>query len=188
MLEELEAPYVLHVLPFPPRAKAKNFLAINPLGTIPYFVTNSGTGMTESVAIVEYLASLYPDRNLWVPPEDSARATYLNFMYMADATLTFPQTLILRYSMLEPEERRVPQVAQDYRVWFGARLKGALDLFTGPYTCGERFTAADIAVAYALLLAKSTGLWDYIPEKGRDFFPKVKQRDAFRRAIEAERS
>ncbi|MDB5657252.1 MAG: glutathione S-transferase, partial [Tardiphaga sp.] len=34
-LEELQLPYELKMLPFPPRALAKDYLAINPLGTIP---------------------------------------------------------------------------------------------------------------------------------------------------------
>jgi hypothetical protein len=34
-------------------------------------------------------------------------------MYFSDATLTFPQTLVLRYGQLEPEERRNPQVVAE---------------------------------------------------------------------------
>jgi len=33
MLEELSIPYELKVLPFPPRALARSFLEVNPLGT-----------------------------------------------------------------------------------------------------------------------------------------------------------
>ena len=35
MLEELGLPYELKMLPFPPRVLAKEYLALNPLGTIP---------------------------------------------------------------------------------------------------------------------------------------------------------
>jgi glutathione S-transferase len=34
-LEELRLPYELKMLPFPPRVRAKEYLALNPLGTIP---------------------------------------------------------------------------------------------------------------------------------------------------------
>ena len=37
-----------------------------------------------------------------------------------------PQTLVLRYTRLEPKERRNPQVADDYGRWFSARLKLSL--------------------------------------------------------------
>lgn len=36
MLEEMGLDYELKMLPFPPRVFAKEYLAINPLGTIPF--------------------------------------------------------------------------------------------------------------------------------------------------------
>jgi len=79
-------------------------------------------------------------------------------MYFSDATLTFPQTLVLRYSQLEPEERRNPQVAGDYAKWFLGRLR-AVEAATGKTEtlCADRFTAADIANGYALRLAGNIG-------------------------------
>ncbi|MGY3295271.1 glutathione S-transferase [Bradyrhizobium sp. LM3.6] len=38
MLEEMGLPYELKMLPFPPRVFAKEYLALNPLGTIPFLV------------------------------------------------------------------------------------------------------------------------------------------------------
>jgi glutathione S-transferase len=35
MLEELELPYELKMLPFPPRVFDRGYLAVNPLGTVP---------------------------------------------------------------------------------------------------------------------------------------------------------
>ena len=46
MLEELGLPYELKMLPFPPRVFAKEYLALNPLGTIPFMVDGE-TKMTE---------------------------------------------------------------------------------------------------------------------------------------------
>ena len=37
--------------------------------------------------------------------------------------LTFPQTIVLRYTQLEPPERRLPQAAEDYAKWFLGRLR-----------------------------------------------------------------
>ena len=56
MLEELGVPYELKVLPFPPRAKAREFLDVNPLGTVPA-VFDGQVRMTESAAICQYLAA-----------------------------------------------------------------------------------------------------------------------------------
>lgn len=35
MLEELQLPYTLHMLPFPPRVRQRSYLELNPLGTVP---------------------------------------------------------------------------------------------------------------------------------------------------------
>src|ERR1700750_2249297 len=43
-------------MPFPPRYRAKEYMAVNPLGTIPALVDGE-TFMTESAAIVQYLAT-----------------------------------------------------------------------------------------------------------------------------------
>ena len=115
MLEELGLPYQLQMLPFPPRALAKHYLALNPLGTVPLLI-DGDTRMTESSAICQYLASRDPVQRLDVAPSDPAYGSYLNWLYMSDATLTFPQTLVLRYHFFEPAVRRQPQVRrQQYK-------------------------------------------------------------------------
>ena len=61
-LEELKLPYELKMLPFPPRVFAREYLALNPLGTIPLMIDGDVTRMTESAAIVQYLVdALRPD-------------------------------------------------------------------------------------------------------------------------------
>jgi glutathione S-transferase len=49
-LEEVGEPYELKLLPFPPRFLAREYLQINPLGTIPYLIDGE-TRMTESAAV-----------------------------------------------------------------------------------------------------------------------------------------
>ena len=102
------------MLPFPPRVFAKEYLALNPLGTIPFMIDGE-TKMTESSGICHYLGTRYGPTPLMVGVDDPAYGAFLNWMYFSDATLTFPQTLVLRYSQLEPEERRNPQVADRLR-------------------------------------------------------------------------
>ena len=126
MLEELQLPYQLHMLPFPPRAKARWFLDENPLGTVPLLVQGKAphqVRMTESAAMCQYLAATHPDAGLDVAPTHPAYGAYLNWLHISDATLTFPQTLVLRYGRFEPAERKQPQVVEDYSRWFLARLR-----------------------------------------------------------------
>jgi glutathione S-transferase len=185
-LEEVGLPYELAMLPFPPRMFAKDYLNENPLGTIPLLVDGE-VRMTESAAMCQYIAIRDPQRRLDVDPQDPAFATYLNYLHHGEATLTFPQAVVLRYSRFEPQARRVPQVAEDYGKWFVARLRG-LDapLSRQPYLCGERFTAADISVGYALLLATHVGLEARFSEPVRDYFERLRQRPAFVRSLAAQ--
>jgi glutathione S-transferase len=122
-LEELGLPYDLKMLPFPPRVYAKEYLGLNPLGTIPLLL-DGDTRMTESAAISQYLVTRYGPTPLAVGVDEPDFGAFLNWLHFGEATLTFPQTLVLRYTQLEPEERRNPQVAADYAKWFFGRLRG----------------------------------------------------------------
>jgi glutathione S-transferase len=155
-LEELGLDYGLTVMPFPPRYRAKEYMAVNPLGTIPALV-DGDTFMTESAAIVQYLVTRYGPSPLAVEVGDAAYGAWLNWLHFGEATLTFPQTLVLRYRRFEPGKAEV--VADDYAKWFLARLR-AVDraLQSADYLCAGRFTAADISVGYALLLAEQLRL------------------------------
>jgi glutathione S-transferase len=185
-LEELGLAYDLKMLPFPPRTFAKDYLALNPLGTIPLLIDGE-TRMTESAAVLQYLATRYGPTPLAVSVDEPGYGGFLNWLHFGEATLTFPQTLVLRYGKLEPEARRSPQVATDYAKWFLGRLRAVEAAVAGSETlCAGRFTVADISVGYALLLADRIGL-------ARDFGPAVaaywqrlQGRDGFRRAVSAE--
>lgn len=182
LLEELGLPYELHVLPFPPRVHRKDFLTQNPLGTIPLLV-DGPTRMSESAAMCQYLAARHSPRQLDVAVDEAAYGDYLNFLHFGEATLTFPQTLVLRYSYFEPEARRQPQVAQDYAKWFLARLK-TLDqrLANSGYLCADRFTAADVSVGYALLLAQHLELASQFPPNIAAYWARLQERPAYQRA------
>jgi glutathione S-transferase len=186
MLEELGLPYDLKMLPFPPRVFAKDYLAINPLGTIPYLIDGE-TRMSESSGICHYLGTRYGPTPLVVNVEEPAYGAFLNWMYFSDATLTFPQTLVLRYTQLEPEERRNPQVATDYAKWFLGRLR-AVEAATSKADalCADRFTAADISVGYALRLAENIGLAKDFGPNVAAYWQRLQARDGYRRAVEAE--
>lgn len=188
LLEELQQPYTLHLLPFPPRALQRSYLELNPLGTIPLLL-HEQVKLTESAAICEYLAALHPEPQLAVSPHESGFAAYLNWLHMSDATLTFPQTLVLRYQHFEPPERRHDDVAQDYARWFLARLRAVeAAVSTSDWLCAGRFTAADVAVGYALMLADFLGLLPQAGPATQAYWQRLQQRPAFARARQAEQA
>ena len=182
-LEEMGLDYELKMLPFPPRVLAKEYLQVNPLGTIPTLL-DDGMRMTESAAICQYLTAKYGPTPLDVSVDEAGYGPYLNFLHHGEATLTFPQTLVLRYSRLEPTERRVPQVADDYAKWFLARLR-LVDAIvqSKEFICADRFTAADISVGYAFMLAETLGLDAKFPEAVTRYWERLQARGGFKRAV-----
>jgi glutathione S-transferase len=183
MLEELGLQYELKMLPFPPRATEKSYLAINPLGTVPTLF-DGDVRMTESAAICQYLAARAGDTSLNVAPDEAGYAAYLNYLHFGEATLTFPQTLVLRYAHFETGERRQPQVAEDYAKWFLARLRTLETILTQhEYLAADRFTAADVSVGYALLLAEHLDLKARFTPAVLAYWERLRTRDGFQSAM-----
>ena len=157
-LEEMGLPYRLHLLPFPPRVLQPDYLEQNPLGTIPLLI-DGDVRMTESAAIPHYLATRYGPTPLAVGAEEHDYGLWLDWLHRSEATLTFPLAIVLRYTRLEPEERRVRQAADDYTQWFLSRLRHLTRaLGDREWLCAGRFTMADLCVGYALLLARTLNL------------------------------
>ncbi|MFM5953140.1 MAG: glutathione S-transferase family protein [Novosphingobium sp.] len=182
-LEELGLPYQLTLMPFPPRARVEGYRDINPLGTVPALVVD-GTLMTESSAIPHFLATRFGPSELAVAVDEPDYARYLNFLFMGEATLTFPQTIHLRYSRFEPG--RAPAAAEDYAQWFGSRLRNAEAMMHGDFAAAGRFTMADISVAYAVMLAFSVGLEEQVTPGMASYLDRLSQREGFQRAKAAQ--
>lgn len=182
VLETMRLPYQLHVLPFPPRAFASGYKEKNPLGTIPLLL-DGAVRMTESSAICHYLATRHGPSPLAVGVDEPDYGAFMNWLHFGEATLTFPQTLVLRYSRFEPPERRQPQVAQDYAQWFLARLRAIeAAMADRAWLCAGRFTVADVSVGYALLLAHELGLSAQFTPQVAAYWERLRQHEGLVRA------
>lgn len=197
MLEEMELPYTLHMLRFPPRYLEPGYTDRNPLGTVPWFedrpeaapTDESGIQiLTESSGILHYLAERHGPTPLAVDSSEPDFGAYVNYLFQSDATFTFPQTLVLRYRVLEKPEKRQPQVADDYARWFTARMGWVEQhLEDGrKWLVAGRFTAADIAVGYACLLADTLGLLDGLGPNIHAWWGRCRARDGYQRARAAQ--
>lgn len=145
----MQLPCELTVLPFTPRVLAPGCKKTNPLDTIAFFI-DGATRMTESGAICHCLATRPGPSPLDVGQDEGDCAAFLDWSCFSDATLTFPQTLVLRCSHLEP------QVAEDHAKWFLGRLHAVEDALEGRrWLCAGRFTVADFTIGHAPLLARS---------------------------------
>ena len=118
--EEMGLSYEAEMMPFPPRFLHKEYMDVNILGTIPYLIDGE-VEMTESVAMCQYLVDKYGPTELRVSSDETDYHHYLNWLAHSDATLTFPQTVVLRYTLQEIGV--ADKAAEGYRRWFVARLK-----------------------------------------------------------------
>ena len=181
-LEEMGLEYDLVTLPFPPRFLQREYLEVNPLGTVPCMV-DGDVNMTESAGISQYLVDRYGPTPLAVTVDEPEYGAYLNWLHRSDATLTFPQTLVLRYTQLEPEEKRNPQVAEDYRRWFLARMRCVEEATADrEFLCANRFTIADICIAYAIHLANSLDIEEVFTPNVKRYWDAIIERPAYQRA------
>ena len=183
--EEAGVKLELRVLPFPPRYLAPDYMAINPLGTVPMLVDGE-TRLTESCAIAHYLASRDGPTPLVVAPGERDYGEYLDYTYHADATITFPQTVYMRFCLFE-KDKGLQEAGHAYAKWFHKRLVKVEDRLNGrEYLCADRFTVADMCIGYALILAESVGLDEGVPDSLKTYRAQLMERPALQRAMARE--
>lgn len=174
MLEETGADYDTEVIEYGSTMKSEPFISINPMEKVPAIVHNNNV-VTETPAILAYLADAFPDANL--APVLTQRHDYYRWLFFAAGPL---ESAILNSSIgFElPVEK---QATSGY---------GTLDrcvevlsqlLQKGPYICGDSFTAADVYLGSHIGWGMQFGT---LPEKAefKSYFDKVSNREAYRRA------
>ncbi len=183
--EEAGVDVDLKVLPFPPRYLAPEYKEINPLGTVPMLIDGDAK-LTESCAIAHYLATREGYTQLAIAPGEPDYAEYCDYTYHADATITFPQTVYMRFAIFE-KDKGWAEAGEAYAKWFEKRLvKVEQRLADREYLCADRFTVADICIGYALILSQNVGLEDRVPDSLKAYRERLTSRDAYKRAFARE--
>jgi len=138
------------------------FLALNPAGKLPVLVDGDRV-LTESVAIVLYLAEKYPAEG-WIPRDLGERAQLYRWLLFTATELEQPLWRIARHTSLYPEDRRLPGDVALAREEFGA-MASVLDAHMQGrhYVVGERVTVADLVLAYTLDWATEVQLLGGLP-------------------------
>ncbi|WP_437499821.1 glutathione S-transferase family protein [Sorangium sp. So ce1099] len=143
--------------------RSPEFLAINPAGKVPAFV-DGDLALTESVAIVLYLAEKYPDKGL-LPADLQQRAQVYRWLLFAATELEQPLWRIARHTFLYPEDQRLPaEVAlagKDFKAMAEVLEK---HMQQRQFVVGDGLTVADIVVAYTLDWAQEAKLLDGFPQ------------------------
>jgi glutathione S-transferase len=142
MLEEVGAPYRTEILDYGATGlKSAAYLAVNPMGKVPA-ITHRGNVVTEGAAICAYLADTFPAARLAPPPGDAARAPYFRWLFFAAGPVEAAITN-RTFNLVPPAEKKAAIGYGSYEEVVDT-LEGAVK--TGPYLCGEQFTAADVYV------------------------------------------
>lgn len=144
LLEELQAPYRLHVLNFlAGETRSESYLSVNPLGKVPA-ITHRGQVVTEQGAIYLYLGDLFSWGKLAPLPDDPLRGPYLRWIVFAGAS--FEPALIDKALKREPG----PRASSPYGDYDAVITLLRHQLREGPYILGEYMTVADILWGKAL--------------------------------------
>ncbi|MHC2433619.1 glutathione S-transferase family protein [Bradyrhizobium sp. USDA 4451] len=179
LLEELGAPYDLHILNMKAAEQRKAaYLAVNPLGKVPA-IRHGDALVTEQVAIFIYLADLFPQAGLTPALHDPRRGPYLR--WIAYYGSSFEPAVIDHFMKREPAPITQSPYA-DYDTMLGAL---EAQLAKGPYLLGDQITAADILWGIALSWTMTFGI---VPK--RDVFvryvERITARPAFQRITAAD--
>jgi glutathione S-transferase len=139
------------------------FLKINPAGKVPVLAAGDFV-LTESVAIVLYLAEKYPSKGL-VPTDLERRAEVNRWLLFTATELEQPLWRIARHTTVYPEDLRIPGDIPLARRDFKDMASVLEEHLQGRrFVVGDEFTVADIVCAYTLDWANEVGLLDDYPK------------------------
>ena len=129
--------------------QSPEYLKINPAGKLPALVDDDFV-LTESVAIVVYLAEKYPHKRL-LPSDPKLRAQLNRWMLFTVTELEQPLWRIARHSFLYPEEQRIVADIDIARSEF-RNMAAVLErhMQGRHFLVGEHATVGDFIVAYTL--------------------------------------
>lgn len=148
MLEELGEPYQIEWVEFGRDMKHADFLNINPMGKVPALIHGKAI-VTETPAILAYLADAFPEKSMIPPQSSAARADFYRWLFFTAGPLE--QATVA--SCLGWETPRLTPMGTPGRGFIGyGNLKLTLaaieqHLSEHTYVCGDQFTAADIYLA-----------------------------------------
>lgn len=139
------------------------FLKINPAGKLPVLVDDDFV-LTESVAIVLYLAQKYLHKGL-LPTDLQQRSQVNRWLLFAATELEQPLWRITRHTALYPEHLRLPAEVSLARQDFKDMAAVMEEHMQGrKFIVGETLTVADLVAAYTLDWASELQLLDDFPQ------------------------
>jgi len=142
--------------------RSPEFLKINPAGKLPALVDGDFV-LTESIAMVLYLAEKYSDKGL-MPKDIRDRAKLYRWLLFTTTELEQPLWRIARHTNVYPKEKRLPAEVELARADFAPMVQVLEDHMRGrKFLVGDSVTVADFVLGYTLDWAKLVKLLDGYP-------------------------
>ena len=176
MLEELGQTYE-HI---PASPRSEGVVAFNPAGKVPVLIDN-GTPITDSTAIIQYLADKHGALTHKAGTLERARQDSLTQFLLDefDAALW----MAARHSFVLPEELRHSAIKESLKWKFERSEKTLVDRFgDGPFLMGKMMTVPDIILAHCLIWALGAK-FPITHHRLTDYLEMMRARPAFQRAM-----
>ena len=197
LLEELGLEYEIKKYQRDPKTMLAppELKAVHPLGKSPV-ITDDGTVVAESGAIVEYLVERYGNGRLVPAAGTPDKLKYTYYLHFAEGSAMSPLLMKLVFDRIEtgpmpffakPIARGIARKVKESFV--NPNIQAQLDyleseLAARPWFAGSEFSAADIQMSFALEAAASRGgLGAQYPQLS-GFLQRIHARPAYRRALE----
>jgi glutathione S-transferase len=179
LAEEIGAPYEAvikaHGAPAP-----EGFAEASPLGQLPA-MTDGDARMIESIAMMQYILAKHGPSPLEVKPDEKDFAPYLQFLHFGEASILAIGSPMVQTTFRAPEGQRENWTTAYIRDGLRARLGVISDRLKGrDYLAGDRFTAADISVSFALSCYTYYSLADQIEPHVQAYLDRVFARPAYK--------
>lgn len=188
MLEELGIEYeFIKIDLLAGGGQSQDYLKIHADGKVPA-IDDDGFVLTESAAIMSYLADKYPEANMAPKPATKARARYDEWCFFVLTELEQPLWTVGKHTFVLQEDKRVPEILEVAH-WEFLKACRVLEkkLAGNEYALEDTFSAIDILIAHTLRWAQAFGVSSDsdVLDSYRD---RISARPAFEKVISRESS
>ncbi|WP_062261248.1 glutathione S-transferase family protein [Endozoicomonas arenosclerae] len=158
-----------------------SYLKINAQGKVPTLV-DGDLVLTESAAILNYIGSLIPEKQLVPNQTPAARAKYDDFCFFVLSDLEQPLWSKGKHSFVLPEEHRIEAMFETVKFELSRSMKALDHYMEGKeFVLGDQFSCADILLAQTLNWADR---FEFdVPKQYLEYRDRLYQRPACQRAI-----
>lgn len=198
LLEELGVPYEIKLYTRDPQTllAPPELRLVHPLGKAPV-ITDAGTTVAESAAIIEYLVERYGNGRLIPAALSPARLRYTYWLHFAEGSAMTP--LLLKLIFLRVETASMPFFAKPIARSIATKVQGTyidpnlarhLDFMEGAlaaheWFAGAEFSAADIQMSFPIELSRARGGLDEKHPCLMRYLERIHARPSYQRGLAA---